>query len=99
MIDVCIGKDRAGNGRLSQTFSRMQFGTSLDLRAQVGRRSHQKPGMRVSADGNLRLAMGLAMESSRAQGAAVGAGAIPLREGSAGGRAENLHTHNSECSS
>src|SRR5271166_5315107 len=71
----------------------MKFGRGFDLRAQVGRGSEQKPALRIGADGDLRLRAGFAVEGSGAQGAAVGAGTIPLGKTSAGGRAEDLDEH------
>ena len=53
----------------------------------------------IGANGELRLGAGFAVEGSGAQRAAVGAGAIPLGEASASGRAENLDPHARECSS
>jgi hypothetical protein len=98
VVDVSVGKNRSGDGRLAGVilaflFSRMKIRRSLNLRAQIGRSSEQKPGLRVGADGKLGLGAGLAVERSGAQGAAVGAGAIPLGEPSAGSRAENFHAH------
>jgi len=43
------------------------------------------------------LATGFALKCSGAERAAVGAGAVPLGEGSAGGRAEDSYAHICEC--
>ena len=71
----------------------MKFWRRLDLCTQVGRGSEQKPGIRISADGNLSLTSSFPRKASGAQRTAVGASAIPLRKCSAGGRAKNLHPH------
>jgi hypothetical protein len=104
VVDIGIGEDDAGDRRVTRRSSgglltRMKFGRGFDLCAQVGRGSEQKPHVAVGADGDLRLGAGFAGENSGAQGAAVGADAIPLRESAAGGRAEDFDAHECECTS
>jgi hypothetical protein len=93
MVDIPICENGAADRRLAQAFAGMQFGIGFDLRAQVGRSPEQKPRTGVGADGELCLRAGFAVEGSSAQGAAVGAGAIPLGESPASTGAKNLHAH------
>ena len=92
MVDVGVGEDGAGDGRVARglsarLFARMKLGPGFDLCAQIGRGSEQEPVFIVIAHGNLRLGARFAFEGSGAQGAAVGAGAVPLGERASGGRA------------
>jgi hypothetical protein len=93
MVDVWIEQNASGDGRLAKAFAGVEFRVRFDLRAEVGRGSEQKPEMGVGTDGDLGLGAGLSRELSGSKSAAVRAGAIPLRERSSGGRAENLDVH------
>jgi hypothetical protein len=84
MVDVGVGQNGSSDGRLADAFVGMKLRRGFDLRTQVRRSAEQEPGAGVGADGNLRLGSGFAVEGSGAQGEAVGAGAIPLGESSAG---------------
>ena len=87
VVDVGVAEDGAGDRRLAYAFAGMEFRSGFDLRAQVGRGAEQKPVLVVGADGNLRLGASFTLKRSRAQGAAIWAGAVPLRKASSGGRA------------
>ena len=96
MIDVGVEQNSSADWRMSRYIVgtlRMELWSGLDLHAQVGRRSEQEPVFRVSTDGKLRLGAWLAVECSGSNRAAVGAGAVPLREATAGRRAHNLDAH------
>jgi hypothetical protein len=73
--------------------SRVKFGSSFDLRAQIRRSSEQKPGIRIGADGDLRLRTRFAAKRSGANRATIGAGAIPLGKSSSSSGTENLNAH------
>ena len=62
----------------------------LDLSAQVGRRVQEEETAIARVDGNLRLRAGDALQRPRTQSPAVTARAVPLRETTPGGSAEDL---------
>ena len=97
MVNIGIGQHDARDGRLADTIvyavTRVKFRRGLNLRAQIGRSSEQKPRMPVLTDGNLGLSARLAVECARSQGTAVGTGAIPLGKSAARSRAQDFHTH------
>jgi len=102
MIDVSIEQNRStdwGMSRYAIGCSRTQFRGRFDLRAQVGRSSEKEPVLGVSADRDLGLGSGFSVKCSDAHCTAIRAGAIPLGEASASGRAENFDLHGGKCSS
>lgn len=71
VIDIRVGEDYAGDGRLAHAVAWMQFGGGFDLRAQVRGRSQQEPREPVLRDGQLRLRAGLTAKWSGAHSATV----------------------------
>ena len=93
VIEIGIGERDAGNGRMAHALARMQFRHGLDLSSQVRRGTQQEPRVSVLRDRNLRLRARLAVECARSHGAAIMAGAVPLRKRATGRGTENLYLH------
>jgi len=72
----------------------MKKAGSLDLQAQVRRRSEQKPILVIVAYCNLGLSPRWALEGPGAQGLAIAAVAVPLGETTPCGRAQDFDPHN-----
>ena len=71
----------------------MQLRAGFDLGAKVGRCAQQEPPEAVVGERKLRLRARLAVERAGSHGAAIGAGAIPLRKRAPGCGAKNLDLH------
>ena len=91
-VDVAVGQRHRGDGR-SPVGGRPQLARALDLRAHVGRSAEQDPALTVRRDGERRLRARRGAQPAAAHADAVGAGAVPLREAAAGGRAEHAQPH------
>jgi hypothetical protein len=94
VVDFRIGQEHAADRRRADVVDlpRCQH---LQLLAQVGRGVHEKPRSLAATDRQRRLRT-RSRPYTRASGLARSATAVPLREASASGRAENAHTHGAE---
>jgi hypothetical protein len=93
VVEIGIGQHQARDRRLPDPLARMELRGGFDLHPQVGRRAQKKPRAAILTDCNLGLSARLAGKFAASHGAAILAGAIPLRKRASGRRTKNLHLH------
>ena len=91
VVDLGVGQQHAGDRRRADAVDARGV-ERLELLAQVGRGVDEKPRPVVPADRERRLRAGSRAHAG-ARGLARPAVAVPLREASAGGRAQNADAH------
>jgi len=93
-IDVG-GREKDAADRSAGGFAggRSQLSGSEYLCAEIGRGAEEEPDYTVGREGELRLRAGGGLARAGAQAGAVAAGAVPLREATAGGRTEDFDLH------
>ena len=91
VVQVGVGQENGGNGSSTESaIDRMKFGTSEDLIWQIRRSVYEKPFTASAADGDGRLSERRDLPMPR--GPAIGATAIPLRQTTASGSAEDSNS-------
>ncbi|MDT4841724.1 hypothetical protein FQZ97_755940 [compost metagenome] len=96
VVDLAVEQDDPGNRCIAQAAGRLQGREGFELGADVRRGIAQDPVDAVVAEGDRRLGARPCAEGAGTDAAAVAAVAVPLREATAGGGAENLDAHGRE---
>ena len=92
MVDLAVDEDDGGDGAVAYRAARLQIGIRPQLRQDVGRCIHQRPGV-APGDGDGRLGTGTGPQSARTIPLAVWAIAIPLWKAAPGGRPQHPDFH------
>jgi len=93
-VDIGGREENASDGSAGGfVIRRGKLRRGQDLAAEVGGSAEKEPDGAVGREGQLSLSAGLGLDGPRAKAGTVVAGAVPLREASAGCGAEDFNVH------